>query len=209
MSDDALRGDLFGGARPNPSKPNPYAAIPAGGNPFGDTSAGSNPFGGPSEAPAPAPSRKPVTDDEAHAELFSGARSARARTGTGDVSGAASSRVAAPAPAPAPPPPAPLEEAVIPEDDGMLALDYLDDLNLTEGHQRAGGDDAVTELNFDEIDNDLVSASSERPSLEEESTRPAPPSCAGQVRAGPRHQGCARQGRRPAHLRSPGVLPLP
>jgi hypothetical protein len=41
------------------------------------------------------------------------------------------------------------------EDDGMLALDYLDDLNMTEGNQRT---EEIAELNFSEIDEDLVSA---------------------------------------------------
>ena len=143
MADDSRRDELFGGMRQrDPSKPNPYAAIPAGSNPF-DVAAV------PAPVPAPAPA-KPV--DDAHALLFAGPRTTpKPRAGTAEASAVA----AAPRPS-APAPPTAAEAAPVPEDDGFLALDYLDDLNLTAGHQRAGGDDAITELNFDEIDSDLV-----------------------------------------------------
>jgi hypothetical protein len=132
-ADDAHRGDLFGGAKARTaSKPNPYASIapseaPAAPNPFDDT-------------PAPQPAPQAATSSPEASALFAGSgRQARARTITSTAdAGAATSA--------APPPP--------PEDDGMLALDYLDDLNMTEGHQRA---EEVAELDFDEIDNDLVS----------------------------------------------------
>ena len=125
MADDALRGDLFGGARiRNASKPNPYANI-------------SNPF-----ETQPAAVEPPVASDP-HDQLLSGGRNTSARPNESNIPVPASVATT-------------LVPETIPEDDGLLSLDYLDDLNLTEGHQRTDGEQSIQEIDFDEIDNDLV-----------------------------------------------------